>query len=288
MPAHTTSTAVRPDVLEQLSAGVSALTQTEEWVSWLRVARKFHTYSFGNQILIALQCPQATQVAGYRGWQGLGRQVRAGEKAIAILAPVRRRFAAADAAEDDETHVERVVAFRGASVFDVSQTDGAALPDRPSVSRLAGEDPEGFGGRLVELAADLGYTVQRDRLRVGANGMTHFGSRRIVLSTDLRPAMVVKTMAHELGHVLLHADELTQRTMSRAQCELEAESVAFVSCAGLDVDSSAYSFGYLADWTAGLGDDRERLIQASGQRILGAARQILAAVAVATEEVDAA
>ena len=255
--------ASKTDLIKQLTEGVAALTTTQEWERWLRAQRTFYHYSFGNTLLILRQFPEATQVAGFHSWRHLGRSVRKGEQGIAILAPVMR-----PQPEDDDDDDLSPVAFRIAYVFDVSQTEGEPLPE--IAHRLDGDDPASASVLLEKVAAELGYSVTVTQLPGERNGDCAPELRRIRVSDRLAPAHQVKTLAHELAHAILHDGEVQDRGLE----ELEAESVAYIVCHELDLDSSAYSFGYLAVWGRG-GDKATRAITASGQRITAAARQIL-------------
>jgi antirestriction protein ArdC len=220
-----------------------------------------------------MQRPDATRVAGYHTWKSVGRQVRKGEHGIAILAPIVPRL---PVAREDEDGTERVLvghptAFGLARVFDIAQTDGEALPE--VVSRLIGDDAGSRFAGLAKVAATLGYSVEVSELPGQRNGDCTFELKRIRVREGLEPAQSVKTLAHELAHAILHSEaDCTGQT--RAVAELEAESVAFVVCDDLGLDSSAYSFGYIATW-AGCGDDADKAISASAQRINKAARTIL-------------
>jgi antirestriction protein ArdC len=252
------------DLIQQLTEGVAALTSTQEWERWLRAQRAFHRYSFSNVLLILRQSPQATRVAGFHRWHELGRFVRKGEQGIAILAPVTRRVEA----DDDPDALTSVVAgFRAAYVFDVSQTDGEPLPEVAHL--LDGDDPAGASVRLEKVAAELSYSVTVTQLPGERYGDCAPELRRIRISDRLAPAHQVKTLAHELAHAILH-----EQFEDRGLAELEAESVAYIVCQELALDSSAYSFGYLAIWGRG-GGKATRAITASGQRITSAARKIL-------------
>jgi antirestriction protein ArdC len=259
------------DVIDQLRRGVATLTSTDQWTRWLRVQRRFHQYSFGNTLLILIQRPDATRVAGYHTWKTVGRQVRKGEHGIAILAPIVRRLGVQDKDETERALTGQPIAFRLARVFDIAQTDGEALPE--VVSRLTGDDAGSRFAGLVKVAGTLGYSVERSELRGERNGDCTFELKRIRIREGIEAAQSVKTLAHELAHAILHSDaDCTGPT--RAVAELEAESVAFVVCDDLGLDSSAYSFGYIASWAGG-GDNADKAISASAQRINKAARHIL-------------
>jgi len=213
----------------------------------------------------------------------MGRSVRKGSKGIAIICPVVRRTKVRDEDADDE----RVVAgtptgFRIGNVFAVEDTDGEPLPETPC-HRLDGDDPDGSYTKLTAVADSMGYTVEvTGQLPRECNGDCNFAARRIRIAASNRPAMRVKVMIHELAHALLH-DPADGYAGGREQAELEAESVAFVAGADLGLDTSAYSFGYVAGWSGG-GKEAIRGIAASAQRISKAAKQILDAIAHENED----
>ena len=265
--------ASRAEVLAALRQGVEQLADSVAWERWLRFRRHFHAYSFHNQLLILSQFSEASQVAGYRAWQELGRQVRRGERGIAIIAPVAlRRPHGAEALRLAELELPPVT-FRVARVFDVSQTEGGPLPS--PVGEMPAEAPPEMLGPLLDLAGRLGFTVEFVELRAGRRGDCSHALRRIRVEVSLGPGRKVKTLSHELAHAILHGAEFSG---SRELAELEAESVAYVACQRLGLDSSAYSFGYVASW-AGSGVAAARQIAQSGQRILRAVAEIEAAVA---------
>jgi hypothetical protein len=270
------ATTTRDDVLARLDEGIAALTSSERWTAWLRVQARFHRYSFSNTLLIELQRPGSTRVAGYRAWQAVGRQVCKGQRGIAILAPVVRRGRLADAGEatgaqdDAPAAVRRVATFIVAWVWDISQTEGAPLPE--VCSRLGGEDPHGTFEQLLTVASGRGYRVEDADLAGGTNGECLPGERLIRLQRGLAPAQRVKTLAHELAHSDLHREGY--RETPRPLAELEAESVAFIVCQAAGIDSGEYSLGYLATWCGG-GDEARSALRASAQRIQRAAAAIL-------------
>jgi antirestriction protein ArdC len=271
------------ELLATLADGVADLTNSTAWRGWLDVQRRFHRYSWGNTLLIAAQRPDATRVAGFHAWLRLGRHVRKGEHGIAILAPVVPRLRVVDADSGDERLVAgRPHSFRVAHVFDVSQTDGEELA-APPVTRLEGGDPKDWYTQLRDVAHSLEFTVEEDYLPDDVNGDCNHALRRIRIEVRNGQRQQVKTLAHELGHAILHAD---RAGLCREQAELEAESVAYVVCAGLGIDTSEYSFGYLAVWAGG-GEQARRAIAESAQRIQTAAHRVLDAVTPGEEEVAA-
>ena len=271
------------ELLATLADGVAELTNSTAWRAWLDVQRRFHRYSWGNTLLIAAQRPDATRVAGFHAWLRLGRHVRKGEHGIAILAPVVPRLRVVDGDSGDERWVAgRPHAFRVAHVFDVSQTDGEELA-APPVSRLEGSDPKDWYTQLRDVAHSLEFTVEEDYLPDDVNGDCNHALRRIRIEVRNGQSHQVKTLAHELGHAILHADRVG---LCREQAELEAESIAYIVCAGLGIDTSEYSFGYLAVWAGG-GEQARRGIAESAQRIQTAAHRVLDALTPGAEEVAA-
>lgn len=263
----------KDEALQTLTEGIARLASSDRWAEWLAVQSRFHRYSFGNTLLIFMQRPDATRVAGFRAWQGMGRQVAKGEKAIWILAPVTRKAADVETearpdVPDDKRRV--LVAFKPACVFDISQTYGEELPS--PCSRLDGDDPQGHYDHLVGVAQSLGFSVVDHEFSGGTNGDCSHTEHRIRIESRNSPLQRVKTLAHEIAHALLH-----EKYDNRALAELEAESTAFVICQSLGLDSSDYSFGYVANWAGG-GDEAIVGIRASGERIQKAAATVLQAL----------
>jgi hypothetical protein len=184
----------RNELLEQLTTGISDLTDSEQWRRHLDVQGRFHRYSFGNVVLIAAQCPDASKVAGFRAWKKLGRSVRKGEKAIWILAPMVARAAEGSDGESGE-HRGTVRGFRYVAVFDISQTDGEELP--AVCRRLLGDEPAQCFARLTEVAGSVGYAVDVTELPDGVNGDCAFTLRRIRVEGRNSPAQRVKTLVHD-------------------------------------------------------------------------------------------
>ena len=246
-----TSTSTRlADAHRRLVAAVELLTSGDEWRRFLETSRRFRSYSINNTLLIFAQRPDATRVAGYRAWRALGRQVRRGEQGIAILAPCTYRRTDAEEEADAPSRVLR--GFKVVHVFDISQTDGEPLPELP-VTLLGGDEPDGLTHRLAALIRAEGYTFTLGPLPAGhsgANGLTDYVARTVVVRDDLQPAQQAKTTAHELAHVLLH-DPAAGVRADRSVVEIEAESVAYLVCGENGLSSDAYSFGYVAVWAGG-------------------------------------
>ena len=265
-------TSTKPDRLkeahERLVQAVESIVTGDDWARMLKVASKFHRYSFNNQLLIFLQRPDATHVAGFRRWLELKRCVRKGEKGIAILAPCRYKTKVEDE-HGDEQVLQSIRGFRVVHVFDVSQTDGEPLEDLDAVKPqlLDGAAPDGLWDALVAQCTELGYEVVREQ-RGSANGYCDMLNKRIGVRPDVSELQAIKTLVHELGHALLHSDDLPR---SRAVQETEVESVAFIVGDALGLDTSSYSFAYVSRWSSG---DLE-LVRETAERVGTCATTIL-------------
>lgn len=246
--------------LERLRSGVTDLMTGGGWRAALEFRARLHTYSFLNSSLILVQRPDATMVAGFRRWQELGRQVNRGEKGIAILAPMLRT-------DPDDPDRKILTGFRTVHVFDVGQTSGEPIPQTPRPRQLEGDGPlvRAATRGLVLIAQKEGVTIRDDLVHPHALGAYAHASRTIRMRPGLAPMQYLKTLVHELAHALLHDPSVDQRDLA----ELEAESCAFLVCHQLGMDTSAYSFAYLANWAPNL----EALLK-SGDRACRAATHI--------------
>jgi DNA primase len=290
-----------------LSDQVLTLTSSSAWTDWLRTAARFHHYSFRNTVAIWLQRPDATQVAGYRTWQSLGRQVRKGEHGIQILAPVTRRKDEQDAEgnQPDPSAARsgdgreggkreepgsgpgprQLVGVRIAHVFDYSQTEGDPLPQLDDVrpTLLTGQAPEHLWDGLALQVAEAGYRLSVETPPGATNGLTMWAERQVLVRPELEDAQQVKTLAHELGHVMLHepADILDRAVdlsalTCRGQREVEAESVAFLVTSAHGMDPGQYSFPYVAGWAQNATDGGvETTLRETASRALSTAHRIL-------------
>ncbi len=257
--------------VKKIEEGLKTLLTDEKWKQYLRMQGKLHQYSFGNVVLILAQKPDATYVAGYKTWQKLGRYVKKGEKGIIILAPIIAKPQQQDKPEQEETdNTRRLVGFTTAHVFDISQTDGKPFP-QPEISRLAENKPELY----QHLLRAVPFPVQEAEDLCGANGYI-VNDGRIYILSSLTDTHKAKTLVHEWAHGLMHQTQY----ISRKQAELEAESVAFTVCSALGLDTSSYSFGYLATWAK---EDALEMLKDSAARIQKTADAILSAVEAVTE-----
>lgn len=263
----------RSELLTQLSDGIADLTSSDKWRELLEFQSRFHRYSSQNVQLIQHQLPTASFVAGYDAWKKFGRHVIKGEKRIEILAPISHKVV--DETTEDETSV--ITGFHWVGVFDVSQTDGKELPDVAIAQKLVGDDTEHVFEELIQVATSLGFTVTDHTFDDGTNGDCNHSTKEIRVEISNSGKQRVKTLAHELGHAILHHPtdkEDILDSSSRGLRELEAESTAFVVCKSLGIDSDDYSFGYVAGWAGG-GEESTAALKATANRIQRASAQIL-------------
>src|SRR6185312_321999 len=238
---------------EAFSFLVAALESGESEVltDYLNAMARFHTYSFGNIMLIARQKPTATRVAGIRTWNSLGRFVKRGEKGILILAPMvgrrgQRRDEIATEIETNNAAEERkaeheLYGFRVVYVFDVDQTEGKELP---SLTDVRG-DVTGFKERLIEYVGAQGIKLSYSEKIAPAKGLS--SGKRITLLTGMQPAEEFSTLVHEMAHEMLHRSE--RRTLTNKEVrETEAEAVAFVVCQSIGLETGTASEDYIRLW----------------------------------------
>ncbi len=258
---------------EQLQQAVAEIASGDDWKRMLQVVSKFHRYSFNNHLMIFLQRPDATIVAGFNRWKSLGRFVKKGEKGIAIFAPCRYKTKIEDD-NGDERSVQQTRGFRVVHVFDISQTEGEELPDLDAVrpKLVDGDAPEGVGDVLTGHGQSIGYEVIRHQ-RGSENGYCDFLKKQIAVRPDVSGAQAVKTLIHELGHALLHAEG---PVASREVAEVEVESVAYIVCSAIGIETGDYSFSYIARWASG----NVETIKETGERVIACAKTVLEALNV--------
>ena len=257
------------EITEKLEQGIKELFESEKYKTYLNTMSKFHNYSFNNTMLIAMQKPEATLVAGFKAWQkNFDRHVKKGEKGIRILAPAPYKIKEEQEKLDPVTgeimldkngmpitvEVEiKIPAFRVVPVFDVSQTDGKELPDI-GVNELSGsvEDYEDFMQALTEVSP---VPITYEDIDGDAKGYFHTTDHRIAIQEGMSQSQTVKTAIHEVAHAKLHDRERNQDIdavldKDRNTKEVEAESVAYTVCQHFGIDTSDYSFGYIAGWSS--------------------------------------
>ena len=255
-------------ITDKLEAGIAALFQSETYKAYLSTMAKFHNYSLNNTLLIAMQRPDATLVAGYQAWQKQHqRHVKKGEKGIQIIAPspykAKKEREVLDPATGrpkldaqgkpvKETVEVEYPAFRVAAVFDVSQTEGKELPSL-GVDELTGK-VDSYGKLLSALTEACPVPIGFEQIESGAKGYYHTTEHRIALQEGMSEAQTVKTLIHEMAHQRLHSHEKEkprEERLSARSKEVEAESVAYTVCQHFGIDTSDYSFGYIAGWSSG-------------------------------------
>ena len=227
---------------------MQAVFDSDRYKQYLKVMSKFTSYSFNNCMLIAMQKPDASLVAGYSKWKALGRQVGKGEKGIMILAPMPYKRKSDDPDEDEET----AVAFKATYVFDISQTSGKDLPEY--VQDLEGDiEPEQMTAVFDALRKAVGIPITFEDFPGDAHGYYSNSEDKIVIQTGMSDAQTVKTGIHECAHKLLHDKNLEIATVhsDRSGREVQAESVAFIVAERFGLDTSEYSFPYIAGWSKG-------------------------------------
>jgi len=253
------------EMIDMIEQGVKDVLTSERWAEFLRFAARFHDYSLGNMILILMQRPSASYVAGYSTWQKMKRQVNKGEHGIKILAPCVGKKTVEDDSGEEREIVSRY--FKPVSVFDISQTSGE---DVPTICDELHGDVENVAELTERIAAATDYSVSYD-YDGRAFGVCRNDVKAIQIRDGLDDRQRVKTLIHEVAHSLLWEDDERDQN-SREDREIEAESTAFIVCNRIGVDTSSYSFDYIASWSNGK-DTKElkRLfgnIQSAAQRII--------------------
>lgn len=255
------------DRVDVLAKAVDDIRASEAFKDYLDVQARFHRYSWHNSMLILMQRPDATQVAGFRAWKKLGRHVCKGEHGIGILAPCPFKRSETDPETGEETEHSGIY-FKVVSVFDLAQTDGEPLPtvDVPDVAETA----DTLRGDLERVATGRGIVVSYVSTRAGLYGVSHGGT--IDIATGHASGQQAKTLAHELAHESLHHKD--RGDFTRSMAELEAESVAYVVCAHFGLNVEVRASRYIALWN---GD--AKALRASLDRIADTARAIIDDVA---------
>ena len=256
------------DLLEQ---GITELFDSERYREYLRVMSKFHNYSFNNTLLIAMQKPDASLVAGFSAWKNnFGRNVIKGQKGIKIIAPspykVKQEMKKIDPhtqqpiiGKDGKPVTEEkeitIPAYKVVSVFDVSQTEGKELPDI-AVDELTG-DVERYRDFFAALEKTSPVPIGFEQIPGSSHGYYHLEDKRIAIQEGMSELQTLKTAIHEIAHAKLHDIDLNapeneqQPRVDRRTREVEAESVAYTVCQHYGLDTSDYSFGYVAGWSSG-------------------------------------
>lgn len=256
------------EITERLEQGVKDIFTSEMYTKYLLTMSKFHNYSFNNTLLIAMQRPDATLVAGYNAWKNkFNRYVKKGEKGIQIIAPapVKEReerekidkdtglTVLNESGEPEIEVVERVIPrFRVTTVFDYAQTDGEPLPTLEVNELTARVKDYTLLKEAIEQVSPV--PIRFGEIEGNAKGYYSHVDKEICVRADMGESQTIKTIIHEVAHAMLHdSDQMKQRGEEKDQLtkETEAESIAFTVCSALGIDTSDYSFPYVASWASG-------------------------------------
>lgn len=258
------------EITDRLEQGIAELFDSERYREYLKVMSKFHNYSFNNTLLIAMQKPDASLVAGFSAWKNnFGRNVMKGQKGIKIIAPspfkirqevekidphTQKPIIGKDGKPVTEEKEVKIPAYKVVSVFDVSQTEGKELPDI-AVDELTG-DVDRYKDFFAALEKTSPVPIAFENIGGGSHGYYHLEDKRIAINEGMSELQTLKTAIHEIAHAKLHDIDLNapkdeQPRVDRLTREVEAESVAYTVCQHYGLDTSDYSFGYVAGWSSG-------------------------------------
>ncbi|MDB2035244.1 ArdC family protein [[Clostridium] symbiosum] len=248
------------ELTDKLEAGIKEVFTSDKYREYLSTMQKFHNYSYNNSMLILLQKPEASYVAGYKTWETMERHVRKGEKGITIFAPCPYKVKkAVEVIEPNTGKVKRDIhgkpmmeekeityaSFKAISIFDISQTEGRPLPEL--AQELKGEIPD-YMILMDSIKEVAPVPIKFESWDKAKKGHYNLVDKEIVIKSGMSDLQTVKTAIHETAHSILHKDQA--HVKDSATMEVEAESVAFVVCQHLGLDTSDYSFGYLAGWSS--------------------------------------
>lgn len=255
---------VLKDLTEQLEKSIQDFMESEKYKAFLSSMAKFHNYSLNNQILIAVQKPDSTLCAGYTTWQKQNRYVKKGEKGIRIICPAPYKKEYLKDVIDKTTGkpellpdgkakqeiVQKVIPFfKVGYVYDISQTEGQPLPEIADI--LEGDLDEGLKSLKEAMLQVSPVPVRFQPIDGEANGFYSPATGEIVVDSTLSEKQSLKTLIHETAHAILHNPETASSQSTRETKEVEAESVTYVVCQYFCLDTSDYSFGYIAGWSSG-------------------------------------
>lgn len=260
------------EITKKLEDGVKNVFESGNYAEYLKVMSnmsKFHNYSVYNCILIAMQKPEATMVAGYKKWQKeFNRQVKKGEKSIKIIAPLPHKKLVEKDGEEKEVSW---ISYRAVPVFDISQTEGQEIPTLCHELKGTVEEYTTIIAKLENISE---VPVVYDDIKGPAKGYYSDAEKMITICKGMEEKQTVKTLVHELTHSILHRKELATDTDRRTR-EVQAESVAYVVCDYLGIDTSDYSFEYIASWSS---NKETKELKASLDIIQETAKKIIAAL----------
>lgn len=233
--------------LKLLEQGFERMRNSEEYRKYLETMGRFHKYSARNCLLILMQKPEATRCASFTDWRKLGRHVISGETAIKIIRPIPRKKTVVNA-ETGEEETRCWTSFSVGSTFDISQTEGEPLPE---ICHVLKGDVADFPAVVKKISSVTTAKIEFSDFAGEANGYYSPIDHKIVVKDSLPRAQQIKTLCHEVAHSLLHCEGGKFADASQEEKELQAESVAYVVCHALGIDSAEYTFGYLVGWSGG-------------------------------------
>lgn len=236
------------EAMETLKAGVAAVFTSENYKKALEFFSQFHNYSFNNCILIAAQAPDATQVASFAAWKKMGGKIKKGSKAIKVLCPIpyAKKVEVIKENGDVEEEIKNGITFRLGNVFDISQVEGIEAPTIAAPLKGNSEQLKKLISKIIE-GSNVPIVIDPELNKKSENGYYHLKNKDIHIKESLDDTHKVKTIIHELAHSILHSE----LKCTRREAEVQAESVAFIVCSRMGIDTSDYSFGYIASWSSG-------------------------------------
>jgi len=252
------------EAFKLIEQGIEEITSSEKYKEFLAFTARFYNYSFRNQLLIWIQKPNATFVAGYKEWQKMGRYVRKGEKGIQILAPMRIKTKKENEVGEEEE--KEILLYKSTYVFDISQTEGEPVPTLGDLVQTVPGETELYG--MVKQISP--FPVEELDDCEGADGYFRVKEQDIKIYSKNPPAHKLLTLIHEIAHGLLHNDR--KNLPDKRVREIEAECVGYTVCHALGIDTSVNSFGYLVSYG---GNFTKKLVKESRERIQRAANTIL-------------
>lgn len=238
-------------ITEELESNIMNIFESGDYQKYLDCMTKFHSYSINNTLLIWAQNPKASLVAGYKAWQDkFKRQVRKGEKAIKILAPCPHKKKIED--ENGDEKELTWITYRTVNVFDISQTDGEDLPTSPCKCIDLDGNIDGYDEMFKKLEKASPVSIGFEDIKDGSHGYFSLVDDRIAIKSGMSQLQTIKTTIHEIAHAILHnMHNGEEKEADRHTAEVQAESVAYTVCKFMGLETSDYSFGYIAGWSKG-------------------------------------
>lgn len=245
-------------LIEEINKGMEEVYKSDNWKNHLETMSQFHKYSSNNLMLIKQQNPNASLIASFNKWKELGRYIKKGQKALKVLYPME--FKVEEENKNGEIEEAKKVTFKYGNVFDISQTSGKKL-DLFKLEDLKGEVEfyDDIMNVFESMAEEIGYTLCFNKLDSNLKGLCNYETKKITINSNVEELQKIKTCIHELAHAVTH-DPLkdkklnpleTKLSLSRSEKEIQAESIAYIVSHSLGLDTSDYSFKYIASWGEG-------------------------------------